>query len=239
MLAPKLRLISLNTNYCPRENFWLIINSTDPLGQLAWLADVLQLSENRGEKVHIIGHIHPVNCLLSWSTNYYKIVNRYESIIMAQIFGHSHKDEFHLFYDLNNNTRATNVAYLGPSVTTASFLNPGYRVYVADGIYDNSSYQIIDYKTVILNLTEANLHNSLEWKLEYWARDAFNLSSLSPQNWADLVERMLANVSDPLVDKIYNFYSKSSDSFPDCNSNCRRTLLCSFKQSRSDNFMHC
>jgi sphingomyelin phosphodiesterase len=32
-LYPGLRLISLNTNYCPALNFWLIINSTDPLGK--------------------------------------------------------------------------------------------------------------------------------------------------------------------------------------------------------------
>jgi sphingomyelin phosphodiesterase len=45
------RLISLNTNYCPKENFWLIINSTDPLGQLEWLSRTLQESEDKNEKV--------------------------------------------------------------------------------------------------------------------------------------------------------------------------------------------
>ena len=51
MLNSKLRLVSLNTNYCPKENFWLIINSTDPLGQLEWLGKVLQYSEDNNEKV--------------------------------------------------------------------------------------------------------------------------------------------------------------------------------------------
>jgi sphingomyelin phosphodiesterase len=64
-------------NYCPNMNFWLFINSTDPLGQLAWLADTLQKSENTGEKVHIIGHINPSACLPVWSNNYYRIINRY------------------------------------------------------------------------------------------------------------------------------------------------------------------
>lgn len=32
-----LRLISLNMNYCTEENYWLFINSTDPLGQLQWV----------------------------------------------------------------------------------------------------------------------------------------------------------------------------------------------------------
>ena len=50
-LFDKLRLISLNTNYCPKENFWLFINSTDPLDQLKWLSETLQKSEDNGEIV--------------------------------------------------------------------------------------------------------------------------------------------------------------------------------------------
>jgi sphingomyelin phosphodiesterase len=32
-----LRLISLNMNYCDPENYWLLVNTTDPLGQLQWV----------------------------------------------------------------------------------------------------------------------------------------------------------------------------------------------------------
>jgi sphingomyelin phosphodiesterase len=38
LVRPGLRLISLNMNYCSRENFWLLINTTDPLGQLQWVS---------------------------------------------------------------------------------------------------------------------------------------------------------------------------------------------------------
>lgn len=48
---PGLRLISLNMNFCSRENFWLLINSTDPAGQLQWLIGELQAAEDRGDKV--------------------------------------------------------------------------------------------------------------------------------------------------------------------------------------------
>jgi sphingomyelin phosphodiesterase len=37
IIASKLRLISLNMNYCTENNYWLFINSTDPLGQLQWV----------------------------------------------------------------------------------------------------------------------------------------------------------------------------------------------------------
>nr|DBA32293.1 TPA: hypothetical protein GDO54_000096 [Pyxicephalus adspersus] len=71
-----LRLVSLNMNYCSTDNFWLLINFTDPAGQLQWLVNVLQEAENNHEKVHIIGHIPPGLCLKSWSWNYYRIINR-------------------------------------------------------------------------------------------------------------------------------------------------------------------
>jgi hypothetical protein len=41
-------------NYCDSGNYWLLINSTDPLNQLNWLANVLQNSENIGEKVIVL-----------------------------------------------------------------------------------------------------------------------------------------------------------------------------------------
>lgn len=38
-------------NFCSEANFWLLINSTDPAGQLQWLVNVLQRAEESGEKV--------------------------------------------------------------------------------------------------------------------------------------------------------------------------------------------
>lgn len=80
------------------------MNSTDPATELQWLIYELQTAEFSGEKVHIIGHIPPghSDCLKVWSRNYYAIVNRYEATITAQFFGHTHYDEFEVFYDPND-----------------------------------------------------------------------------------------------------------------------------------------
>lgn len=88
-------------NYCNNQNWWLLLNSTDPADELTWLINELQSSELTGEHVLIIGHIPPGSndCLQVWSSNYYRIVNRYESTIAAQFFGHTHQDEFQLFYE--------------------------------------------------------------------------------------------------------------------------------------------
>lgn len=103
-LWPGFRIISLNTNVCHIFNFWLVQNSTDPMAQLKWLINELQMAETAHEKVHIIGHIPPgsEDCLKIWSHNYYEIVARYENTITAQFFGHTHHDEIKLFYDPKN-----------------------------------------------------------------------------------------------------------------------------------------
>ena len=58
---------------------WLLVNSTDPGGQLQWLVEQLLDAEKVGDKVHLIGHIPPGSgdCLQVWSGLYYKIVTRY------------------------------------------------------------------------------------------------------------------------------------------------------------------
>lgn len=57
----------------------------------------------------------------------------YESTITAQFFGHTHYDEFQIFYDTSDLGRALSIAYIGPSVSPYYDLNPGYRIYYIDG----------------------------------------------------------------------------------------------------------
>lgn len=96
------------------------MNSTDPSTELQWFIYELQSAEFNGEKVHVIGelvrflflwrgieldwilgHIPPghSDCIKIWSRNYYAIINRFESTITAQFFGHTHFDEFEIFFD--------------------------------------------------------------------------------------------------------------------------------------------
>jgi sphingomyelin phosphodiesterase len=121
-------------------------------------------------KAHIIGHINPAGCMSSWSFNYYRIVNRYESTIVGQFFGHTHNDEFEIFYDLDNPTRPTGIAWVTGSVTTQPQVFPSYRIYTVDGPYSGASYWVLDHENTILNITDANLTNEPKWVKEYSAK---------------------------------------------------------------------
>nr|XP_005578867.2 sphingomyelin phosphodiesterase [Macaca fascicularis] len=230
---PGLRLISLNMNFCSRENFWLLINSTDPAGQLQWLVGELQAAEDRGDKVHIIGHIPPGHCLKSWSWNYYRIVARYENTLAAQFFGHTHVDEFEVFYDEETLSRPLAVAFLAPSATTYIGLNPGYRVYQIDGNYSGSSHIVLDHETYILNLTQANTPGAIpHWQLLYKARETYGLPNTLPTAWHNLVYRMRGDMQ--LFQTFWFLYHKGHPPSEPCGTPCRLATLCAQLSARAD-----
>uniref|UniRef100_UPI00398EAFBA sphingomyelin phosphodiesterase n=1 Tax=Pristiophorus japonicus TaxID=55135 RepID=UPI00398EAFBA len=230
-LGPGLRLVSLNMNFCSHENFWLLVNSTDPAGQLQWLIGILQEAENSGDKVHIIGHIPPGLCMKVWSWNYYRIVNRYEGTIAAQFFGHTHVDEFEVFYDEETLSRAVSVAFIAPSVTTYIDLNPGYRVYQIDGNYPNSSHSVLDHETYILNLTEANRSESPKWLFLYRLREAYGMDTAFPADMDSLIGRLAQD--DRLFHKYWYLYHKGHTTQV-CEQACKTATLCALRTGRAD-----
>ncbi|XP_064297738.1 sphingomyelin phosphodiesterase [Phalacrocorax carbo] len=229
---PGLRLVSLNMNFCSQANFWLLINSTDPAGQLQWLVGVLAAAEQAGEKVHIIGHIPPAHCLRSWSWNYYRIVSRFEGTIAAQFFGHTHVDEFEMFYDEETLTRPVSIAFVAPSVTTYINLNPGYRVYEVDGAYPGSSHAVLDHETFILNLTEANVPGAEpRWQRLYSAREAYGLPSAFPADWDRLIRRFQDD--ELLFQRFWFLFHKGHPPREPCLAACKAALLCALRTGRS------
>ncbi|XP_049514206.1 sphingomyelin phosphodiesterase [Dermacentor silvarum] len=215
---PGLKIISVNTNYCSTLNWWLLINATDPAQQLAWLVNELHESETKGEKVHIIAHIPPgvSDCLHVWSENYHRILERYESTVRGQFFGHTHADELEVAYDSKDAKRALGVAYLGPSLTTYGSGHPAFRVFTVDGGYPGASWSLLDHHTYLLNLTVANAQPDMppRWELEYSARAAYNLTSLEPQQWDDALAKM--EHDDELFNKFYRFYYKGEPQKKHC-----------------------
>ncbi|CAI5773755.1 sphingomyelin phosphodiesterase [Podarcis lilfordi] len=233
LLQPGLRLVSLNMNFCSDANFWLLINSTDPAGQLQWLVGVLQGAEEQGEKVHIIGHIPPAHCMRSWGWNYYRIISRFEGTVAGQFFGHTHLDEFELFYDEETLSRPVGIAFVAPSVTTYVNLNPGYRVYQVDGPRPGSSFQVLDHETFILNLTLANVPGAKpQWQRLYGARQAYGLASAFPADWDALVRRM--QTDEGLFQRFWLLMHKGHQPHKPCQDLCRTALLCALRTGKAD-----
>ncbi|KAH1019185.1 hypothetical protein HUJ04_009039 [Dendroctonus ponderosae] len=171
------------------EDRWLLVNSTDPASELKWLIAELQKAESNSEKVHIIGHIAPgsSDCMKTWSSNFYNIVNRYEHTIKALFYGHSHADEFEVFYE------ATDFST--------------FRIYYVDGDHENTTREVLEHETWTFDLDTANLPgNEPNWFKSYSATDEFQLNSLRPNEWNNLIERMIQD--DELFHRFYRKVSK-------------------------------
>jgi sphingomyelin phosphodiesterase len=235
---PGLRVISLNTMYCLSGNFWLYLNEYDPDNVLSWLILQLQDAEDVGDKVHIIGHVPPGDtCLMEWSANFYDIVNRYENTITGLFYGHTHDDSFTLFYENGTLTDPIHVAYVSPSVTTWVKSYPSFRIYTIDGNYKGSSYRVLDHETYVMNLDDANKGADPKWTLEYNAMDAYNMSSLLPENWNELIDRFIQD--DNLFQQYNNRFEHGPTPEKPCERRCKYDKLCAMRRARSHDMDLC
>ncbi|XP_055522495.1 sphingomyelin phosphodiesterase-like [Wyeomyia smithii] len=191
LVRPGLRLVAVNNQDCYTYNWWIIWNPGYLATQLQWLHDVLLLAEQNGEKVHLLAHI-PYSS--SGSTyfvcqrEFRRIVERFHNTISAQFNGHTHRDEFNVFYSRENPQHAINVAWNGGSATAFSDINLNYIVYYVDP----ETFQVTDYESYIFNLTEANLFPDRRptWFKQYSFADAFGMHNLSPAEADKMVKRL-------------------------------------------------
>ena len=156
-----LRIITLNTDFWYRANIFNMIHTQNPdySGTLRFLTDELFHAERRGERVWIVGHV-----LTGWDgsnpldnpTNlFYQIVDRFAPHTIAHIFfGHTHEDQFNLFY-ANNATSKTSrdalaVSFMAPSVTPGNNVNPALRFLDVDP----ETYEVMDWHQYFAEVPE-------------------------------------------------------------------------------------
>lgn len=144
-----LRIIAINNNDCYTYNFWLLHNASYSAKQLQWLHDTLLEAEENDEKVHILAHVPAGEgeCYNAWAREYRRIVDRFWDTISAQFNGHTHRDEFYVFYARERPNDAINVAWNGGSATPYSFVNPNYRIYTVETETYVGAYAIIRTRT--------------------------------------------------------------------------------------------
>ncbi|XP_078493661.1 sphingomyelin phosphodiesterase [Ciona intestinalis] len=238
LIRPGLRVVSLNTNYCSDDSWWLLVgsNAVDPEGQLKWFAGVMQAAEDNDENVLIISHRPTDGCMKPWSDNYYDIINRYQNVIIAQLFGHAHTDEMMLYYDITQEDRVSAVGLIGPGFTTYSNLNSGYRVYTMEGEYEGSRYSLLDGESYYLNITDANIKGVATWQREYSFVKDYDVINLTPPELKKLVDRF--DSDEQLFQSYHNHITKMED-LSDCDVTCKQSTLCHIKTFRADDDSFC
>jgi len=222
LVKPKLRIISINNNFCVGMNFFMMLDFSDPADQLAWLVQQLGLSEEAGEAVHILAHHPPSSCLPGWAREYTRIINRFESTVVAQFHGHTHDDWFLVFH--NETGHPSTNAFVAPSVTTYTDNNPEYRIYEVVGDADLPSFGFVaDHHTWTFDLSQVNGEeaDSPVWRPLYSASTDLGLKGIAPEDWIEVLDR--ASKDEILFEQMVGFYNqnRTTGALPD-----RSSFLC-------------
>lgn len=190
LVRPGLRVIGVNNNDCSTYNWWLLWDPQMPRAQLQWIHDQLLAAERAGEKVHMLAHTPSgdYSCFKVYGREYRRIVNRFWDTISGQFVGHTHADEFNIFYSPDDDGQAMNVMWNGGSTTAYSDINPNYRIYTVDP----QEFQVNGHETWIYNLTLANENQqeSPQWFKEYDFIEEYGVDNLSPLTLSELSEEL-------------------------------------------------
>ncbi|KAF8879658.1 sphingomyelin phosphodiesterase [Gymnopilus junonius] len=238
-----LMIISINSIYWYKDNFYLFDSDAlqpDPNGVIAFAAQQLQAAEDAGMRAWIIGHMSPGSGdALHDQSNYFdQVVQRYKNTIAAQFFGHSHVDEFEIAYsNYNNQTAETadSIAFLAPSLTPRQ-ANPSFRVYDIDP----DTYEVMDSRTFLSDMTDPSFQVSPVWKQEYSARETYGPAiggwpATEPLNaafWHHVTEAFTTN--DTLFQTFNSFKTRGLD-VPSCTGSCQTTTICNLRAMRAEN----
>ncbi|KAI5478729.1 hypothetical protein MNV49_004654 [Pseudohyphozyma bogoriensis] len=238
-----LRIISLNTLYWYKQNFWLYDSDEphwDPNGILSWMASELHEAERLGQRAWIIGHMSfgKTDAFRDQSNYANQIFERYHETIAAQFYGHSHADEFEIAYeDYGNRTveNAHGIAYLAGALTPQSG-NPVFRVYDIDP----DTYEVMDFTPYYTNRSEPSFETEPIWKPYYSARESYGgllnppigpLDSLDAPFWHRVTEAFERDVN---AFRMYQSRKSRGARLRPCGSACRNATICGLRSMRSE-----
>lgn len=239
LLRPGFRIVSINSNFCNDENFWILTANGDPGHQHRWLIETLQNAENTGEAVLLLGHIPPgeLDTIEFCSKFFYQIVTRYSDTIRAQFYGHTHWDHMRLFYEDYDKNKPVNVAYVTPSVTTWIGMDPSFRIYEIDHWDNNdSTFAVLDHHTFTADV-EIPKSENLKFKKEYSAKSEYRLNDLSVKSWANLISQWERGENLRLLQRYYlNKYHHNLNE--ECDSKCTINTICFIKSAAKDDHLY-
>jgi sphingomyelin phosphodiesterase len=229
------RMVAINSLYYDSHNVILGKPTNLTANQWEWFNSTLKIARDSNEKVWIIGHIFPgAGEASGWfDVEYNELVNEYSDIIVAQFWGHSHRDQF--FFNRNEQS-ITNMGYVTPSLMPDT-QQSSVRIFN----YDKTSMQILDYTDYVVNITELNQTPNLpiskvDYDYYYSAINSYGMADLELGSWIKLAHQMQSNST------LFNLYY--SHFYPDrshgiCSGSCKKSQLCAIQYVVPDQYDAC
>ncbi|KAH7946637.1 hypothetical protein HPB52_002219 [Rhipicephalus sanguineus] len=160
-------------------------------------------------------------------------VRRFSDTVVGQFYGHTHYDEAIVYYSSADRSRPFGLAFVAPSVTTYSFLNPAYRMYDVD----SESKLVTRHETYSMNVTEANQDGGEpHWRLEYSTED-LGLAQAGHEDWAALIDAM--DTDQARFIQFVRYTTRLDDEDTRCDDACRERLLCRWRTDRAHDYSAC
>lgn len=237
-----LRLISINTNFWYKSNYWMYEKTMehDPSGMLAWLAVELATAESAGERVWLMGHMPLGSSDAFHDQSYYfdTIIQRFSSTIVAVFYGHTHKDEFEIAYtdySVSSAETATMMSYIAPALTPTSG-NPTFRVYDVNPV----TFGILEMTTYYANISSPTYQDGPTWEKLYSVKETYGsalgytdaAAELTPAFWHNVM--VLFEGDDTIFQEYYTRKTRDySDDSTTCTGNCKMAEICQLRAAQA------
>ena len=210
----------------------------DPLGQFAWLTDQLLGARSKNSKVYILGHIPPVvssfDREMFWkqpfADRYHDVVAEFADVIVAQLFGHTHSDEWRV--ENPGKDVAHPLTHPRPPLFISSAITPVYnnRPSFKRVTYNLTSKALLSYAMYTPTGWESGIDSLGQaqdwvWGEQMTTGTTLQLPSLEASELYALSERF---VTDDAVWTAYintTFKAGVHDTAA-CNSTCRHSWKC-------------
>jgi sphingomyelin phosphodiesterase len=240
-----LRIISMNTNFWYKQNFWLYTEpmEKDPSGMLAWLDSEFTKAEKAGERVWLIGHmpLGASDAFHDYSYYFDLLIQRYSATIAAVFYGHTHKDEFQIAYSnyaSQSAKTATMMSYIAPALTPTSG-NPSFRVYDVD----IATGAVLDFTSYYANISAPSYQSGPVWQKLYSAKQVYGAAlgytsataELTPAFWHNVTA--LFETNDALFQVYDGYKNRDAGMAPGasggCTGDCKTSTICQLRAAQS------
>jgi len=223
------------------------LNADDPGEQFTWMRNMLMNIRERGNsQAMIIGHIPPsvgsFRHSQLWKEKYinvyYDIIKEFDDVIVGQLYGHLHTDEFRVGTGTTGIPSSLSTPLLlGGSLTPLHGNNPSFRkVFYDGGTADEKQYKLLDYESHRLSISNSNTGG---WSQLYTFSEAYgtftkdiNTEGLSANVFRSLLQSMegKGGNTSPALNAFLSFKDSGSagyvDSSHDCDADCQAEWLC-------------
>lgn len=206
-----------------------------------WLGKKLGAAKANGDKVWLMYHIPPgLNAYSSsngtpsyyyqpqYNQQYLDTVNKYSDVIVAQLGGHTHMDNFIV---INGSSTPNSFVHISPAITPVYDNNPGFLEYT----YAPSTGELIDYD--VHGFSDVQSSTTSNWSKEYTFSTTYAQGKLSPANLKAVYTSFL---TDPAAKKHYEDYYVVEDtkrgSITDANWNY---YYCAFGNQTAKEYQDC